>query len=145
VSRTIDEMEAAARSAFAFLETEFGCALDEPERESWWRRLIYRCNTGMAEIYLDEREEMVAVYVAAAGEEKIPLWAILEARGERAPESDIDAWADALRRHGTDALRGDSSGYSGIEEAIERRGAELDRFVHEKLDEIRAKRGRRRR
>jgi hypothetical protein len=140
--RTIAAMEEEARAAFAFLETEFGCVVEPGEHESWWRRLLYRCDTGAAEVYLDERDEMVSVYVAAVGEEKLPLWAILEARGERPPESDIDAWADALRRHGTEALRGDTSGYSGTEEAIERRGAELDRFVHDTLDEIRAKRKR---
>lgn len=144
MSRTISEMEAEARRAFAFLQTEFGCALEEPEHEPWWRRLMYTCNTGSAEIYLDEREEMVAVYVVAAGEQKLPLWAILEARGERPSGTDIDAWAHALRRHGTEALRGDTAGYTGVEDAIERRGAELDRFVHDKLDEIRAKRARRR-
>jgi hypothetical protein len=144
MSRTIAEMEAAARAAFAFLETEFGCALEQPEHEPWWRRLIYRSGTGSAEVYLDEREDMVAVYVAAAGGEKLPLWAILEARGERPPDSQIDAWADALRRHGTEALRGDTSGYAGVREAIERRGDELDRFVHEQLDALRARRQRRR-
>jgi hypothetical protein len=140
VSRTIGEMEAAARSAFAFLETEFGAVLEVPEHEPWWRRLIYRSNTGSAEIYLDERDDVVSVYVAAAGEDKLPLWAILEARGEQPPDGDIDAWADALRRHGTEALRGDTSGYTGIDEALARRAAELDRFVHDQLDELRARR-----
>jgi hypothetical protein len=85
VSRTIAEIEAAARRAFAFLETEFGAALEQPEHEPWWRRLIYRSNTGSAEIYLDEREDIVSVYVGAVGEERLPLWAILRARGEQPP------------------------------------------------------------
>lgn len=143
MSRTIVEMEAEARRAFAFLEAELGAALEQPGHGQWWRRLIYRSNTGSAEIYLDERDEIVSVYVAAAGEDRLPLWAILEARGERPPDGDIEAWADALRRHGTEALRGDTSGYTGIDEAIARRATELDRFVHDQLDELRETRERR--
>jgi hypothetical protein len=50
---TIQELEAEAREAFAFLEAEFGCRLAQGEHEPWWRRLIYRSNTWFAEIYLD--------------------------------------------------------------------------------------------
>ncbi len=56
---TVHEMERDAFAAFAFLETDFGCERAGVEGESWWRRLIYRSNTGFAEIYRDEREEMV--------------------------------------------------------------------------------------
>ena len=139
---TIHELEAAARREFGFLETEFGCALERVEEDNWWRRLIYSSNTGRAEIYLDERDEIVSVYVGAAGEDPLPLWAILDARGEPQPQPDtnVEAWADALRRHGAEALRGDTSGYTGIDEAIERRGAAWDRAISERLDELRAER-----
>jgi hypothetical protein len=143
MSRTIVEMEDTARRAFAFLETEFGAVLEQPAHEPWWRRLIYRCNTGSAEIYLDEREDVVSVHLGATGGERLPLWAILEARGERPPETDIEAWAQALRSHGAELLRGDSSGYTGVEAAIAARGAELERFVANEVDKLRARRKRR--
>lgn len=142
MSATIHELEADALRAFAFLETDFGLTREPIADGDWWRRLIYSSNTGSAEIYLDERDELVSVHVAAAGEDKLPLWAILDARGEPQPEPDtnVAAWADALRRHGAEALRGDSSGYTGVAAAIERRGDATWRMVEDRIDELRRER-----
>jgi hypothetical protein len=124
----IDELEAEARRAFAFLEAEFGCELERTEGERRSCRLEYRCETGFADVHLAEPDQAVAVYFGASGREPIPLWAVL-------------AWAEALRRHGTAALRGDTSGYSGLEEAYARRSAANQRDVQGRIREITEDRG----
>jgi hypothetical protein len=139
----IDELEAEARRAFAFLEAEFGCELERTEGERRSCRLEYRCETGFADVHLAEPDQAVAVYFGASGREPIPLWAVLDARGEPQPdpETNLGAWAEALRRHGTAALRGDTSGYSGLEEAYARRSAANQRDVQGRIREITEDRG----
>jgi hypothetical protein len=138
---TVHQLEEEALDAFAFLETDFGCERAGVEGDGWWRRLIYRSNTGFAEIYLDEREEMVSVYFGAAGGDKLPLWAVLDARGEAQPDrTDVRAWAEALRRHGAEALRGDASGYTGLEEAYARHADATERLIADYMEELRRRR-----
>jgi hypothetical protein len=139
----IDELEAEARRAFAFLESEFGCELERSEGERSSRRLQYRCETGFADIHLAEPDQAVAVYFGASGGEPIPLWAVLDARGgpQPEPETNLGAWAEALRRHGAPALRGDTSGYEGLEEAYARRSEAKERDVQGRIREISEDRG----
>jgi hypothetical protein len=138
---TVHEMERDALAAFAFLESDFGCERPQVEGEGWSRRLMYHSNTGFAEIYLDERDEMVSVYFGAAGGDRLPLWAVLEARGEPRPgRADVRGWADALRRHGPEALKGDASGYTGLEEAYARQAEATERLMSDYMDELKRRR-----
>jgi hypothetical protein len=123
----VDKLETDALRAFGFLQSEFGCELERSEGARHSRKLAYRSSTGFADVHLDEPDQAVAVYFGATGQEAIPLWAVLDARGEPQPdpETDLDAWADALRRHGAPALRGDERQVSErIEQAREERSRE---------------------
>jgi hypothetical protein len=151
----LDRFEEAARRAFAVLEHDFSCEF-LPDRERHWsaRYLTYRNETTWVEVYLDDRDRAFVVLFGPLvdGEipehpiflpppdhplQRFPLWAVMEARADEPPpftftegdrlDSELRAWAEALRKHAGPALRGSFAGLEGTYEVVRANLEEAER------------------